>query len=88
MFTIRARSRRLTTMSGWVKRVALAAAFLVTIVVVSGASFEAVMRHRAAREYPPPGRLVDIGGRRLQIDCRGSGSPTVVLESGLDNLGS
>jgi len=32
---------------------------------------------------------VDVGdGRRVQIDCRGAGSPTVVLESGLDNLGS
>ncbi|MGQ0765938.1 MAG: alpha/beta fold hydrolase [Gemmatimonadota bacterium] len=27
-------------------------------------------------------RLVDIGGRDLLIDCRGRGSPTVVLESG------
>jgi pimeloyl-ACP methyl ester carboxylesterase len=72
----------------WVKRVAVAAVCLLAIVAVSGASFEAVMRHRAARNYPAPGRLVDVGGRRLQIDCRGSGSPTVVLESGLDNLGS
>ena len=29
------------------------------------------------------GREVDIGGRSLFIDCRGSGSPTVILESGL-----
>jgi pimeloyl-ACP methyl ester carboxylesterase len=72
----------------WLKRVLLVAGCVLAIVVVSGASFEAVMRHRAARDYPPPGRLVDIGGRRLQIDCRGSGSPTVVLESGLDYLGS
>src|SRR6187402_2563202 len=71
-----------------VKRVALAAACLLATAIVSGASVEAVMRHRAARDYPAPGRLVDVGGRRLQIDCRGSGSPTVVLESGLDNLGS
>src|SRR5215210_2360598 len=71
-----------------IKRVARTAVCLLAIVVVSGASFEAVMRNRAARDYPAPGRLVDIGGRRLQIDCRGSGSPTVVLESGLDNLGS
>jgi pimeloyl-ACP methyl ester carboxylesterase len=72
----------------WMKRIALSAGALLAMVVASGASLEAVMRHRAARDYPPPGRLVDIGGRRLQIDCRGSGSPTVVLESGLDNLGS
>lgn len=31
----------------------------------------------------PPGRLVDIGGYRLHIDCRGDGGPTVVMESGL-----
>jgi pimeloyl-ACP methyl ester carboxylesterase len=31
---------------------------------------------------------VDIGGRRLHLDCRGSGSPTVVFESGLDANGS
>lgn len=37
----------------------------------------------AARDQaaPPPGRLVDIGGRRLHIVCRGEG-PTVVLEAG------
>ena len=75
-------------MTRWVKRVALGLACLTTIVVSAGAGFEAAMRGRTARRYPPPGRLVDIGGRRLQLDCRGTGSPTVVLESGLDHLGS
>ncbi len=28
--------------------------------------------------------MVDIGGRKIQLDCRGSGSPTVVLIHGLD----
>jgi pimeloyl-ACP methyl ester carboxylesterase len=28
------------------------------------------------------GRLVDIGGRKLYLECVGSGSPTVVLEAG------
>jgi pimeloyl-ACP methyl ester carboxylesterase len=30
----------------------------------------------------PPGRLVDIGGYRLHLDCTGKGSPTVVLAAG------
>jgi pimeloyl-ACP methyl ester carboxylesterase len=30
-----------------------------------------------------PGRLVDVGGREMHIDCTGEGSPTVVLDSGL-----
>jgi pimeloyl-ACP methyl ester carboxylesterase len=46
------------------------------------------MRSQASRNHPVLGKLVDIGGRRIQIDCRGKGSPTVVLESGIDILGS
>ena len=26
--------------------------------------------------------LVDIGGRKLYLECRGRGSPTVILEAG------
>lgn len=33
--------------------------------------------------YLHPQRLVDIGGRRLNIVCTGQGSPTVILEAGL-----
>jgi len=34
-----------------------------------------------------PGRMVDIGGYRLHIDCTGKGSPVVILENGLgDNF--
>ena len=40
----------------------------------------------AARGLPPPyvpqGQRHDIGGRSLYLDCRGAGSPTVVLEAG------
>lgn len=32
--------------------------------------------------YVHPQRLVDIGGRRLNVYCTGRGSPTVVLEAG------
>jgi pimeloyl-ACP methyl ester carboxylesterase len=35
-----------------------------------------------AQTPTPPGKLIDIGGRRLHIDCTGSGSPTVVVENG------
>jgi pimeloyl-ACP methyl ester carboxylesterase len=31
---------------------------------------------------PPPGRLVDLGGRRLHLHCTGSGSPAVIVENG------
>jgi pimeloyl-ACP methyl ester carboxylesterase len=34
------------------------------------------------RRNPPPGQLVDIGGRRLHLHCEGTGGPTVVLDAG------
>lgn len=38
--------------------------------------------------FPPTGKLVNIGERNIHLNCRGSGSPTVVFESGLDTSGS
>lgn len=62
---------------------------VIAVAAVSGSILEQLARARAARDIVMPGRLVDIGdGRRIQLDCRGSGAPTVVLESGLDPLGS
>jgi pimeloyl-ACP methyl ester carboxylesterase len=34
------------------------------------------------KTYPPLGRLVDIGGRKLHILCSGKGSPTIILVAG------
>ncbi len=36
--------------------------------------------------YPPPGKLVDVGGHRLHVYCTGAGSPTVILESGASSF--
>ena len=35
------------------------------------------------RTFSAPGQLVDVGGHRLHLHCVGSGTPTVILESGL-----
>lgn len=76
-------------MRKWLKRIGLGIIALVALTVIAGSGFEGVSRIAAARSFPAPGRLVDIGdGRRLQLDCRGTGSPVVVFESGLDTLGS
>jgi pimeloyl-ACP methyl ester carboxylesterase len=71
-----------------IKTVAIVAGISALIAILSGAAYERVERERTARTFTAPGRLVDIGGRRIQIDCRGHGSPTVVFESGLDIYGS
>jgi pimeloyl-ACP methyl ester carboxylesterase len=75
--------------SRWLRRIALYAGAVAAIAILCGATYEGAMRRRVMRVVKVPGRLVDVGGgRRIQIDCRGSGSPTVVLESGLDAYGS
>lgn len=45
-----------------------------------------LVQARLASQTPPPGRLIDVGGYRLHLDCRGTvtfGQPTIVLEAGL-----
>ena len=39
-------------------------------------------KEELAAKYPPPGRMVDLGGYQLHIHCQGQGSPTVVIEAG------
>lgn len=36
----------------------------------------------AAELPPPPGRLYDIGGYKLHLNCTGRGRPTIVLDAG------
>ncbi|HEX3950376.1 MAG TPA: alpha/beta hydrolase [Steroidobacteraceae bacterium] len=75
-------------MMRWVKRIGLGIGGLILVAVLAGISYEQIMRWRAPRDFPLQGRLVDVDGSRMQIDCRGSGTPTVVFDSGLDTLGS
>src|SRR5262245_47199434 len=72
----------------WLKRIGLGLISLIVLAVVVGSVYAFFGRRAAASESPPPGKLVDIGGRRLHLDCRGSGSPIVVFEAGLDINGS
>jgi len=52
------------------------------LIVAAGAVFQFSMSLWESHLYPPPGKLVDIGGVRLHINCTGAGSPTVILEAG------
>ena len=48
---------------------------LLAIAAAAGAAYEAIASMGDATAYPPPGRMVDVGGYRLHLDCRGEGSP-------------
>lgn len=48
----------------------------------AGVQFYATWADREA--FPAPGRMIEVGDRRLHIDCRGDGDgPTIVLEASL-----
>jgi pimeloyl-ACP methyl ester carboxylesterase len=48
-----------------------------------GGAFETYRGTADRANHPMPGRLVDVGGHQLHINCTGTGSPTVVLQPGL-----
>ena len=55
----------------------VASLFGITLVFGAGA------KTRLKTKYPPPGKMVDVGGYKLHIQCEGQGSLTVVMEAGL-----
>jgi len=67
----------------------VSALLALALVAFGGLVYEAYADAAATREYPPPGMLVDVGGRRLHLICIGNGSPTVLFEpSGFGNATS
>ncbi len=54
----------------------------VGLIVAAGAVFQFSMAQWDSHRYPAPGKLVDIGGLRLHINCTGVGSPAVIMEAG------
>ena len=70
----------------WLRNILLIAGGLLALLVIAGALYEAIASRADARRHPEPGKLVDIGGYRLKLNCTGAGSPTVVLESGLGDV--
>jgi pimeloyl-ACP methyl ester carboxylesterase len=57
-------------------------AVLISTVAVSGQQVASGGSPAADIVYARPGQLVDAGGFRLNLYCMGSGSPTVVFDSG------
>jgi len=52
------------------------------LLVIATLSASVSAQTDSASVPPPPGKLIDLGGYRLHLNCTGSGSPTVVLSAG------
>ncbi|HWZ18995.1 MAG TPA: alpha/beta hydrolase, partial [Ktedonobacteraceae bacterium] len=69
-----------------VRRFPLLATLLIVGFGATGFAYQSIASAQDARNYPPPGKLIDVGGYRLHLYCTGAvypGSPTVILEAGL-----
>ncbi len=67
------------------RRVLLIFALLIVLLVGAGLLYQGIASAHDASSYPPPGKLIDVGGYRLHLYCTGAGrpgSPTVILEEG------
>lgn len=51
--------------------------------VLAGLIYQAIGVARDRRAFAPPGALGPVGRHRLHYRCRGSGTPTVILEAGI-----
>lgn len=72
------RSHKGWSLANILKRTAVFLLILAVVLVGAGQVARMVLQN----EFPPPGRMVDVGGHQLHLYCLGEGQPTVVLEAG------
>jgi pimeloyl-ACP methyl ester carboxylesterase len=53
----------------------------IALLMAAGATYQVWRETREAEQFPPPGMLVDIGGRKLHLVCSGAGEPAVIFEA-------
>lgn len=78
-------SRRPHFLRVWRTRTLLNILALIVALAGLGAVYQAAATAYDGRRYPPPGRLVDVGGYSLHLYCTGAplqGRATIILEQG------
>ncbi len=66
-----------------IRQLLLGAVILIVVLTAVGTSYQWWTTRADLKRFPPPGRLLTVDGVVLHLDCRGSGGPVVILESGL-----
>jgi len=65
----------------WVASLLLVSAL--ALFLIASTSYNAVVTHRFWAAYGEEGKLISVGQARMYINCSGTGSPALILESGL-----
>jgi len=67
--------------SSSLRRTLFTGSAILLFVVLAGATYQGVATALERRQFPHPGRMVDVGGHQLHLSCDGRGAPTVLLEA-------
>lgn len=70
----------------WIKRIMAGLLILIMVLTVLTWAAGAVTKRQLARKTLPPGQLANVGDYNMHIYCTGEGSPTVILEAGLNDF--
>lgn len=68
-----------------IERIVLALVCVLVVILAASSGINAILLHHARAAMP--GQLYRVDGHNMRLDCTGSGSPTLVLDSGLGNDG-
>jgi pimeloyl-ACP methyl ester carboxylesterase len=82
------RSRPTKPSSRWMRlvdRSILLVLLMGSVALAASSSFNALALLRFRALNPPAGEMVLVNGYKMHLNCSGSGSPTLVLDSGLGN---
>lgn len=74
----------------WLGRFFLGTLALILMLVSTSLAAGAKANYDFVKNYPPVGQMVDVGGYKLHIDCRGErqeGEPTIIVEAGSASVG-
>ena len=66
-----------------IRRIATGLVWLVVLLAAAGFLYENIFEARDRRFNQMPGIIVNVGGRKMHLNCTGQGSPTIILDSGL-----
>ncbi len=52
------------------------------VLILTAATWNALCDARDRRRFKPPGKLYEVAGHKLHLNCTGQGQPTVILDTG------
>ena len=65
-----------------VERIALSVVVILAAAMAGSSAYNTIALHIFWAQNAPPGAFYSVNGHRMHLNCTGSGSPTIVLESG------